>query len=343
MYKMRLAGLFFCFMINLGIMAQPNSQAHFIEANRLASDGNFATAFALIQGEAEGDLNCHAIGYYWDWSLQFGEKVNDSTYQFQANKNQVFGATFLYSFTAKMMLQNALKRCPNNGPLNKAMGYQKYQLALKSNNLDKEGDLMNSVVLHMRQAIRGGTNDSITNFYLGLGLEYQSKYGEAIRYYKKTYALNDAILQSLLKVAACYGKLNQWDSCYHYANEVLSFAEIALIKATALRLKAEALAAKKQRKNAKKLFVKALKWFPTDYDNHLAYVEFLYDTKKKKACKEAVKLLQQHIYHRHVYAALAFTFNREEREEIYQNVIDELPKESKELVWLKAHKDIARI
>jgi tetratricopeptide (TPR) repeat protein len=314
---------------------QAQYKEHFIEANRLASNGNYETAFALLAGEAERDLDCHALGYYWNWCLQFGQKVDDSTYTFPSKTDQVFGKVFIYQFEVRQMLDHALATCPKNGLLNKAKGYQLYLEALEASDLNIEEKKMGGMIAHFKRALQGGANDTITNFYLGQGLEYQSKYGEAIRYYKKAFQLDDGHLQSLLKVAACYGKLSEWDSCYAYADFVLPIAASNLTRATAMRLKAEALTALDLRKPAKKLFNQAMHLSPDNYDNHLAYIDFLYPIKKRRACKEAVALLQKNIYHRHIYFAYEFIFDKTDREEIYNRVEGDLSPNEEALKWLQ--------
>lgn len=331
---------FLLIAISLKMLAigQAQFKEHYIEADRLASYGNYESAFALIASEAEQELDCHALGYYWNWCLLFGDKVNDSTFTFPILTKQVFGKAFIYTFKKEQMLRLVLSKCPTNGLLNKARGYQLYLEALLEKDLDIEERKMLGVVKHLRKALQGGVNDTVTNFYLGQGLEYQTKYGEAIRYYRRSYQLDDSHLQSLLKIAACFGKLSDWDSCLSYANTVLPIAETVWVRATAMRLKAEALAALNKRKSAKKLFKKVMQLTPNDYDNHLAYIEFLYPEKKKKACKEAAKLLRNNIFHRHIYYAFSFLFETSDREEIYNRVAGELDTNSKDLKWLQANR-----
>lgn len=339
---MRLFFLLIAISLKMFAQGQAQFKEHFIEANRLASNGNYETAFALLAGEAERDLDCHALGYYWNWCLEFGQKVNDSTYTFPSKTEQVFGKVFIYQFKWRQMLDYTLAKCPKNGLLNKAKGYQLYLGALEAVDLKIEEQKMGEVISHLKRALQGGANDTLTNFYLGQGLEYQSKYAEAIRYYKKAFQLDDGHLQSLLKVAACYGKLNEWDSCYSYADFVLPIAESSHTRATAFRLKAEALAALEKPKPAKKLFKQAMRLIPDDYDNHLAYIDFLYPNQKKKACKEAVSLLRKNIFHRHIYFAYEFMFDQKDREEIYNRVASDLPSNGSEVKWLQQKRRLKR-
>lgn len=319
------------------IFAQGAGKAHFIEAKKLASQGNYKSAFALIENEAERENDCTALGYYWLWSLQYGNKLTDSSFRFVSNStNKGFGIANIHTFKTNQTLERLTDRCPTNGSINQAMGYRYWKEATETVNLEQEALLMDKSVEYLQKALRGGAYDTLSTYYLAIGLEFQAKFGEAIRYYQKTYGLDDSHYQSLLNAAACFGKLSQWDSCIKYAQTVLTFTDDIQEKATAYRLKAEAIAGKEDRKSAHKLFKKSLKLTPNDYDNNLAFIEFLYQKRRGKACKRAIDLLDNNIFNKHIHVAYDFIFSADDALKIYEKSLKKLKEGSVEYKHLKA-------
>ena len=114
---LKLACIYFCvFSIE---KAQPNPSSYFI-ANELANNGNFQSAFAILQSEASKN-DCKALGYYWIWCLQKSSNQLDS-YTFELNtkiKNgdtkNLLAQSYSYQFDKKNYLTNLVQRCKNEG------------------------------------------------------------------------------------------------------------------------------------------------------------------------------------------------------------------------------------
>ena len=98
--------LFLLISISLKMFAQGQAQykEHFIEANRLASNGNYETAFALLAGEAETRFRLSCLGILLGiGACNSVKKWMTGTYTFPSKTDQVFGKVFIYQFEVRQM------------------------------------------------------------------------------------------------------------------------------------------------------------------------------------------------------------------------------------------------
>ena len=343
--------IYIIFILAFSLNAQGQSYQIYLEADKQAAAGNYETAFQLIEDQKETD-QCRVLGYYWSWVALYSDTRNSLTVQFPSGSSSknVLGTTFTYKFKNSEALGALLNTgCSSNGNLSKAAGILSWELLenYKTSALSKRielGYLKKDVELekleeayqekflnlsdkagsHFKKALQLGVYDSITTFGLANSLEYQSKYREAIRYYKKAYALNSNYYLALLKTAACFGKTGDWDSCSVYAQKVIFRSDEESELAVAHRLQAEAFwYGQKNKKKAKKSYKKANKLDAGEYDNSISYIGFLQESgKHKKAMKQAIKFLKNNKDNSHIYSGLSFIFKDKEMGKIIKKASD---------------------
>jgi tetratricopeptide (TPR) repeat protein len=298
----------------------------------MADQGQFANAFSLLQNDYESASNCLALGYYWYWSIVYGELENDTMVSFRSSEKGIAKSnnSFEFVFESRNSLKNAMISCPRNGLVFKAAGLQSWS-KVKKLSIEQGQELeADKAQLYFKKALEYGVVDSLTTYGLAEALEYNAKYAEAIRYYLKSYNINKNQVQALLKVSSCFGKINKWDSCYSYAHMAELRAENDEQLATAYRLKAESnWQGFNKKKDARKLFLKSLRTNPGNYDNEISYISFLQASRKyRKACKRATDLLENQPYHEHINVGLAYIFKYKQLTKIYNTAAERHGKES---------------
>lgn len=351
-----------CF-IAFNSKAQTGNYAIYNEAERQASLGNFQLAFQLLEDHKEAD-KCRVMGYYWLWVAIYTDMPESLTITFPNNNSHasklVLHDAFTYSFKKDETPGPLLIKCPKNGNLHKVAGMmnwkkledlqkddsyksltteagkysddelQKMLNRKKENHFDLCDKYAEKARFHFKKALEYGSYDSVTTFGLAQSLEYQAKYGEAIRYYSKAYNINSNYYLALLKTAACFGKISKWDSCSIYAEKVLFRSEDSMQLSAAHRLQAEAYwYGKKNKRNAQKSYHKAFDLVKDDYDNGLSYLEFLQDRgKTTKACRFASKFVGIHATNPHLKVGLEFLFKEKEIGEIVKKALKKASKGS---------------
>lgn len=314
------------FSLSSGIQSQSNYLI-FLEANRLASSGDIENAFNLLKVELETNNRCKALGYYWMWSIQYGDMVNDSVVTFRSKSTGLsVKPDFSYTFSSKQKLIQLIEQCKSTGILHHAAGMYYWKQTQKLSLNEGQEAAASKSLNHYRLAMRYGSIDSLSTFGLGQALEYHALFAEALRYYHKSHEFNNNQNRTLLKISACHGKLSHWDSCRIYAQKVVLRAESDEELGVAYRLIAESYwQGKQQKKKSKKFYKLSLSKDYSSYDNRISYIEFLHTIRKhKKACNAAVRLLVEQPYHNHIHVGLTYIFQKRELDEIYDKALKEL-------------------
>ncbi len=249
-----------------------------LEADKLISAKKYESAFKVLdefdKTNSIPDIVMAKLDILLNYFVFSVNHRNFSLKDLDANENilDIRGKEGIYSvhnFPADTIINNLLKKYPNNCKLYNSLGTYYYEMFQYFNEKPpiEVHTLHGLIISNYKKVIDGKCDNFMTHYAIGFIYAIRSNYRESIPYLKKSIELNNKFPNSLYNLAFIYTILKDNTNALKYAELAFEQYNDNKLKSDAARLIGNLQMSNKDTVSALKYYEKANELLPNNYFN----------------------------------------------------------------------------